>query len=47
MPVILSPSDYDLWLDPGMTKVEIVCDLLKPDAGRCDAFRSALASTMS
>jgi putative SOS response-associated peptidase YedK len=32
MPVILNPSDYDLWLDPGMTNVEAVCDLLKPYA---------------
>ena len=33
MPVILEPESYDLWLDPGMTKVEAVSDLLKP----CDA----------
>jgi putative SOS response-associated peptidase YedK len=33
MPVILDPDNYDLWLDPGMTKVEAVSDLLKP----CDA----------
>jgi putative SOS response-associated peptidase YedK len=30
MPVILDPENYDLWLDPGMTKVEAVSDLLKP-----------------
>jgi len=30
MPVILDPDSYDLWLDPGMTKVEAVSDLLKP-----------------
>ncbi|HWO31311.1 MAG TPA: SOS response-associated peptidase family protein [Candidatus Acidoferrum sp.] len=30
MPVILDRGDYDLWLDPGMTKVEAVADLLKP-----------------
>jgi putative SOS response-associated peptidase YedK len=30
MPVILDPASYDLWLDPGMTKVEAVSDLLKP-----------------
>jgi putative SOS response-associated peptidase YedK len=30
MPVILDRGDYDLWLDPGMTKVEAVSDLLKP-----------------
>jgi putative SOS response-associated peptidase YedK len=29
MPVILDPGEYDLWLDPGMTKVEAVSDLLK------------------
>ncbi len=34
MPVILKRADYDLWLDPGMTRVEAVGDLLKPyDAG--------------
>jgi len=33
MPVILDPDAYDVWLDPGMTKVEAVSDLLKP----CDA----------
>jgi putative SOS response-associated peptidase YedK len=33
MPVILDPDSYDLWLDPAMTKVEAVSDLLKP----CDA----------
>jgi putative SOS response-associated peptidase YedK len=30
MPVILDKSDYDLWLDPGMTKGENVTVLLKP-----------------
>jgi putative SOS response-associated peptidase YedK len=35
MPVILDSDSYDLWLDPGMTKVEAVSDLLKP----CDAER--------
>ena len=30
MPVILDKSDYDLWLDPGMTKGENVTGLLKP-----------------
>jgi putative SOS response-associated peptidase YedK len=30
MPVILDPDSYDLWLDPGMTKVEAMSDLLKP-----------------
>jgi putative SOS response-associated peptidase YedK len=38
MPVILDPSAYELWLDPGMTNVAAASDLLKPfDAGlmRC------------
>ena len=30
MPVILDPSSYDLWLDPGMTNLEAACDFLKP-----------------
>ncbi len=30
MPVILDKGDYDLWLDPGMTKGENVTALLKP-----------------
>ena len=30
MPVILDPDGYDLWLDPGMTNVAAVSDLLKP-----------------
>jgi putative SOS response-associated peptidase YedK len=30
MPVILDPERYDLWLDPGMTKVEAMSDLLRP-----------------
>src|SRR3984957_7991232 len=30
MPVILDRGDYDLWLDPGMTKVEAVSEMLKP-----------------
>ena len=30
MPVILGKEDYDLWLDPGMTSVEALADLLKP-----------------
>src|SRR5271168_1696270 len=38
MPVILDPDSYDLWLDPGMSNVEEVSELLKPyDVGsmRC------------
>jgi len=30
MPVILNPDSYDLWLDPGMTNVQVVSELLKP-----------------
>jgi putative SOS response-associated peptidase YedK len=30
MPVIVHPKNYDLWLDPGMTNVQIVSELLKP-----------------
>ena len=30
MPVILDRADHDLWLDPGMTNVASVSDLLKP-----------------
>ncbi len=30
MPVILDPASYDLWLDPGMTDVQVVSELLKP-----------------
>jgi putative SOS response-associated peptidase YedK len=33
MPVILDPDGYDLWLDPGITDVGAVSELLKP----CDA----------
>jgi putative SOS response-associated peptidase YedK len=34
MPVILHRDDYDAWLDPGMTNVDVLSDLLKPfDAG--------------
>jgi len=35
MPVVLAREDYDLWLDPGMTDVQIISELLKP----CDASR--------
>jgi putative SOS response-associated peptidase YedK len=43
MPVILDPDVYDLWLDPGVTKVEAVSDLLRS----CDArlMRSFPVST--
>jgi putative SOS response-associated peptidase YedK len=30
MPVIHSREAYDLWLDPGMTDVDVLSDLLKP-----------------
>jgi putative SOS response-associated peptidase YedK len=38
MPVILDGTDYDLWLDPAMTEVEVVNDMLKPY--RADLMRS-------
>jgi putative SOS response-associated peptidase YedK len=30
MPVILDGDSYDLWLDPGMTNMQVVSELLKP-----------------
>src|SRR5215472_3672165 len=30
MPVILDPSNYELWLEPGMNNIEAASDLLKP-----------------
>jgi putative SOS response-associated peptidase YedK len=30
MPVILDPDGYDLWLDPGMQKVDAASEMLKP-----------------
>jgi putative SOS response-associated peptidase YedK len=30
MPVILDPDNYDLWLDPALTKVNVISELLKP-----------------
>jgi putative SOS response-associated peptidase YedK len=30
MPVILDPSSYDLWLDPGMQNVAAISELLRP-----------------
>jgi putative SOS response-associated peptidase YedK len=30
MPVILHPDSYELWLDPGMTDVQVVSEFLKP-----------------
>ena len=32
MPVILRPGDYDLWLDPGMTRTDDIVAMLKPYA---------------
>ena len=34
MPVILDPDSYDLWLDPGMTDVRVVSEVLKPNDAR-------------
>jgi putative SOS response-associated peptidase YedK len=33
MPVILGKDDYDVWLDPGMTNVQVISEMLRP----CDA----------
>lgn len=30
MPVILDRDSYDLWLDPGITDVQKIAELLKP-----------------
>ena len=30
MQVILDPDSYDLWLDPGVTNVQMISELLKP-----------------
>jgi putative SOS response-associated peptidase YedK len=30
MPVILDCESYDLWLDPGMTNMQVISELLKP-----------------
>jgi putative SOS response-associated peptidase YedK len=39
MPVILDQDSYDLWLDPGMTDVAAVSELLKPyDAGMMRSY---------
>lgn len=33
MPVILEHDSHDLWLDPGITHVEAISELLNPYAG--------------
>lgn len=38
MPVILSPDDYDRWLDPGVTAPGDVQDLLRPYPGELRAY---------
>jgi putative SOS response-associated peptidase YedK len=43
MPVIVHPDSYDLWLDPGMTDVHVVSELLKPYDAR--SMRSYPVST--
>lgn len=45
MPVILEPSDYDLWLDPGMKDTAAISDLLTPfdaSAMRCYPISSRI-----
>jgi hypothetical protein len=43
MPVILDPGSYDLWLDPGITNVQVIAELLKPYDAK--AMRSYPVST--
>jgi putative SOS response-associated peptidase YedK len=39
MPVILAKEDYDLWLDPGMSDVQAISELLRPyDASRMQCY---------
>ena len=38
MPVILEPGDYDRWLDPGVTDVDEIRDLLRPYPGEMQAY---------
>jgi putative SOS response-associated peptidase YedK len=39
MPVILDPDKYDLWLDPGLTNIETISEMLKPfDARRMRCY---------
>ena len=38
MPVILSPDDYDTWLDPGITDPEEVQSLMRPYPGEMQAY---------
>jgi putative SOS response-associated peptidase YedK len=39
MPVILAKEDYDLWLDPGMSDVQVISELLRPyDASRMQCY---------
>jgi putative SOS response-associated peptidase YedK len=47
MPVILDPDTYELWLDPGMTNVSAISELMKPcDARlmRCDPVSTRINS---
>jgi putative SOS response-associated peptidase YedK len=30
MPAILDPDDYERWLDPGISKPEVILDCLRP-----------------
>ena len=30
MPAMLDPDDYERWLDPGITKPEMILDCLRP-----------------
>ena len=45
MPVILAPDAYELWLDPGFSRVPELQPLLKPYAGAMRRYRVSRAST--
>ena len=43
MPVILSPDDYERWLEPSLDKPEEVEDLLQPFKGKMQAHQVSSA----
>lgn len=50
MPVILKPTEYDLWLDAGVTDPAMVADLLKPfdaNAMRCYPISNRVNSVVN
>lgn len=49
MPVILNPSDYDLWLDPALKETAVITEMLKPfdaSAIRCYPVSSRINQVM-